>query len=447
MASSDSAAGSKAKARGPRSKARRRWRIGSIVIVVVLIGAAALLGGAFDPSYQTSDVDHNTPDAQLLARGKYLTAAADCAACHTARGGAPYAGGDALATPFGTIHGSNITPDKRYGIGKWTSADFYRALHDGLGRDHPLYPAMPYTSYRGITRADSDAIYAYLQSIKPVAQPDKGNDFAFPFNLRLLMRGWNLLFLKNTLPDVSVGASQQWTRGRYLSNALGHCTECHTPRGALGQLKLGSTLGGGELGRYQAPDITPAGLAARGWTPQDLQVFLARGYAPQGSVYGDMYEAFHHSLRHLNSTDNQAMVAYLLGDKPPAPKPVPPPAQAGGGQGQSVMAGRQHYLALCAGCHAVDGGGKPDVAVAMQGNTTLRNTDPHNLLVVMLDGLDAQSFTGYDAMQSMPGFAGKLDDAGLADLANYLRLTWGGQKADVQAADVKALRGHGAVQP
>jgi len=441
MASSD-AAGKKAAARGKR---RRAARIVGVVVIVALIGAAALLAGAFDPSYQASDVDHNPPDAQLLARGRYLAAAADCAACHTARGGAPYAGGDALATPFGTIHGSNITPDKRYGIGKWSSADFYRALHDGLGPDHPLYPAMPYTSYRGITRADSDAIYAYLQSIKPVALPDKGNDFAFPFNLRLLMRGWNLLFLKNTLPDVSVGSSQQWTRGRYLSNALGHCTECHTPRGALGQLKLGGTLGGGELGRFQAPDITPSGLAARGWTPQDLQTFLARGYAPQGSVYGDMYEAFHHSLRYLNSADNQAMVAYLLGDAPPAPQPAPAPAAAGG-QDQSVMAGRQHYLALCAGCHAVDGSGKPDVAVAMLGNTTVRNADPHNLLVVMLDGLDEQSFTGYNAMQPMPGFAGKLDDAGMADLANYLRLTWGGQKANVQAADVKALRGKGAAQ-
>lgn len=445
MASSASNAGNN-KAAG-RGRARRTARVAGVVIIVVLIGAAALLAGAFDPSYPASDVDHNPPDAQLLARGKYLAAAADCAACHTARGGAPYAGGDALATPFGTIHGSNITPDKRYGIGNWSSADFYRALHDGLGPDHPLYPAMPYTSYRGMTRADSDAIYAYLQSIQPVARPDKGNDFTFPFNLRLLMRGWNLLFLKNTLPDVSAGSSQQWTRGRYLSNALGHCTECHTPRGALGQLKLGSTLGGGELGRFQAPDITPAGLAARGWTPQDLQTFLARGYAPQGSVYGDMYEAFYHSLRYLSPADNQAMAAYLLGDAPPAPRPAPSPAATGGAQSQSVMAGRQHYLALCAGCHAVDGSGKPDVAVAMLGNTTVRNADPHNLLVVMLDGLEAQSFTGHDAMQSMPGFAGKLDDAGLADLANYLRLTWGGHKADVQPADVKALRGKGPVQP
>ena len=405
-------------------------------VIVALVAAGLVFSGVLDSSYPTSAVDQGGNSPELLARGKYLAKAADCTACHTTRNGALFAGGDALDTPFGKIYGSNITPDKEHGIGKWTSADFYRALHDGLAPDRPLYPAMPYTSYRGVTREDSDAIFAYLQSLKPVAQPNRGNEFAFPFNLPILMRGWNVLFLKNTLPDVSSGSSQEWVRGRYLSNALGHCTECHTPRGSMGQLNLDSTLAGGDLGDIKAPDITPKGLATRGWTPQDLRLFLSQGIAPQGSAFGEMFSAFHHSTQYLSPADNKAMVAYLTGDMPLAPVAM---ARAAAGNAD-LAAGKLHYLALCAGCHAAQGQGKPNVAVAMDGNTTLRNADPHNLIAVMLKGIDEQKFPGNQAMQAMPGFAGKLNDREMADLANYLRVSWGGQKADVQPEAVKALR-------
>jgi len=406
------------------------------VVVVVLVGAGAVFSGALDPSYSTTAVDKSAPSSQWLRRGKYLVQAADCAACHTAANGAPFAGGVPLDTPFGRIYGSNITPDKEHGIGKWTSADFYKALHDGLAPDHPLYPAMPYTSYRGLTRQDTDAMFAYLESLKAVPEPNKKNDFPFPYNMRTLMRGWNVLFLKNALPDASKGDSAQWVRGRYLANALGHCTECHTARGSLGQLNLDQTLAGGDLGLIHAPDITPKGLAARGWTPADLSQFLAHGIAPQGSAYGEMYTAFHHSLRYLSPADNKALVAYLTGDAPLAPVAMP----KSGGQGQTLGAGRLHYLALCAGCHAANGRGKPNVSVAMQANSTLRDGDAHNLIAVMLGGIAAQKFTGDQAMQSMPGFAARLNDREMADLANYLRATWGGQRADVTPEMVAAIR-------
>jgi mono/diheme cytochrome c family protein len=404
-------------------------------VIVVLVAAGAVLSGVFDPSYSTAAVDKSASSPELLTRGRYLVRAADCTSCHTAANGAPFAGGVPLATPFGRIYGSNITPDKEHGIGKWTSADFYKALHDGLAPDHPLYPAMPYTSYRGVTRADSDAMFAYLQSLKPVSQPDRKNEFSFPFTLRPLMRGWDLLFLKNTLPDASVGDSAEWVRGRYLTNALGHCTECHTPRGAVGQLILGQTLAGGALGDIKAPDVTPKGLAARGWNTHDLQTFLAQGVAAQGSVFSEMYQAFHHSTRYLDAADNKALVMYLTGDSPLAPVPLPATdSQA------PVGPGRAHYLALCAGCHAAQGQGKPNISVAMQANTTVRNADPHNLISVMLSGIDAQKFTGTQAMQAMPGFASKLNDRQMAELANYLRVAWGGQKGDVTPAMVANIR-------
>jgi len=299
------------------------------IVVIIVVGAGVVLSGILDPSYETSEIDQadsQTP-AQLITRGKYLAMAADCTACHTSKDGAPFAGGVPLATPFGTIYGSNITPDKKNGIGSWTSADFYKVLHDGIAPGHPVYPAMPYTSYRSISRADSDAIFAYLRSIQPVPVANKANDVPFPFNIRALLRGWNFLFLRNSLPDASSGSSDEWVRGKYLANGLGHCTECHTPRGALGQLTLGKTLQGGDLGDIHAVGITPGQLAARGWTTADLQHFLAFGIAPQGSAYGEMHDVVHYSTQHLTQADNKALVRYLTGDTPLSPAALP--AQAG----------------------------------------------------------------------------------------------------------------------
>ncbi|MGE8489921.1 MAG: c-type cytochrome, partial [Paraburkholderia nemoris] len=169
--------------------------------------------------------------ADPLARGRYLVKAADCAACHTTVEGAPFAGGVKLASPFGTFYGTNITPDKDHGIGNWSADDLYKALHDGVTPDKQLYPAMPYTSYRQLSRADSDAIYAYLMAQKPAAVANREPDLSFPFNLRFGVRFWNWAFLKDALPDASTGQTAQWNRGRYLASALGHCAECHTPRG------------------------------------------------------------------------------------------------------------------------------------------------------------------------------------------------------------------------
>jgi mono/diheme cytochrome c family protein len=372
---------------------------------------------------------------QTLERGKYLARAADCAGCHTAAQGA-YAGGVALPTPFGTIYGTNITPDKAHGIGNWSADDFYRALHDGKSPQHQLYPAMPYTSYRMLTREDSDAMYAYLMSVKPVAVANKENGMRFPYNLRFGMAIWKMLFLEDKLPDASTGQSVQWQRGRYVANALGHCAECHTPRGSLGQLRDGEPLGGNALGRIGAPALTPAALAARGWTPQDLALFLSLGMAPQGSAYDEMHTVVRLSTQHLSPQDSAALSVYLMGDAPPAAKPL----AAAVAMTPALMAGRKTYLAVCAGCHGREGEGKPNVTVAMLGNSALRDADPRNLIVATLDGIDEQRFPKHGGMQAMPGFAHELSDKEMADLANFLRGTWGGQATNVTADGVKALR-------
>ncbi|WP_244815811.1 cytochrome c [Caballeronia sp. Lep1P3] len=409
-----------------------RSRLRAVVLALVASGACAL--SACDSHRENATPNASSP--ALLARGRYLAQAADCAACHTATGGAPFAGGVRLESQFGTFYGTNITPDTQYGIGKWSADEFHAALHDGKTPHGKLYPAMPYTSYRQMSRADSDAIYAYLMAQKPAAVPNIRADLRFPYNVRFAVRLWDMLFLKDALPDASAGHSADWTRGRYVANALGHCAECHTPRGAFGQLQDAKTFEGGALGRIGAPDITPAALAARGWSAADLQSFFSTGVARQGSAFAEMHPVVTLSTQHLNADDLRGLSTYLLGDAPAAPAPL---AVKTGDAAQFVV-GRNLYLDSCAGCHGREGEGKPHVAVAMNGNSTLRQTDARNLVVSMLDGIDAQPFPGVENMQRMPAFASTYSDEQLAQLANYLRVTWGGQPGDVTADAVKSLR-------
>jgi mono/diheme cytochrome c family protein len=344
-----------------------------------------------------------------------------------------------MQSGFGTIYATNITPDSDNGIGRWTADDFWRALHDGVRRDgQQLYPAMPYTSYRGMTRTDSDAIYAYLMQLRPAKVPNRTTQLRFPFNIRLGMRGWNLLFLTDTLPAASVGHTPAWERGRYVVDVLGHCGECHTPRGFLGQMKLSRPMTGSTLGRFEAPDITPDGLAGRGWTQAVLREFLGSGLVEDGSAFSDMHLVVMLSTRHLTANDLSKAATYLMGDRPPPPAALPgapPPADV-----TTTAAGRVTYVALCSGCHGFNGEGIPNTVVPMRGNTTLRLANPRNLVLSMLDGIAAQGFPYLQRMQAMPPFADKLSDAQTAQLANYLRVSFGGQKPDVTPDAARDLR-------
>ncbi|HEU4779634.1 MAG TPA: cytochrome c [Steroidobacteraceae bacterium] len=374
--------------------------------------------------------------AQQRALGRYLLDAADCAACHTAEGGAPFAGGVPLRSPFGTIYGTNITPDPDHGIGRYTDDDFFHALTRGEARDgHQLYPAMPYVSYKSMTRADSDALYAYLMNQVAVKKANPSNDVRFPANIRAGMHGWNLLFADAAVTPVSRGNSPAWQRGRYLVETLGHCGECHSPRGALGQVDRDRPLAGNsELGRFAAPDITPQGLAARGWDGASLREYLATGSSAIAVASDEMLKVVNLSTSRLNAGDLDAMTIYLLGDAPPAPV-TPASVEASADAGS-----HRHYFDLCAGCHGRDGGGVPNVAVSLRANTSVRDPSPHNLIVAVLDGLPEHDFPGLARMQDMPGFAADLDDTQVAALVTWLRQEFGGQSALVEAASVRELR-------
>ena len=376
---------------------------------------------------------------EQVKRGEYLARAADCMACHTAAGGAPFAGGLPIVSPFGTIYGTNITPSKKYGIGLYNDDEFFAALTEGKRRDGAnLYPAMPYTSYHLMPRADSDAIHAYLKTIEPIERAAPVTSLSFPFNVRPGLMGWNTLYGKDLKLEPGEGKSEAWKRGQYMVEVLGHCGECHTPRGLPGAMQLDKRLTGGILNGYLAPSLLATDLAARGWNQQDLATFLKHGMSAQGTMFNEMFPVFHNSTQGLKDADLAAMATFLLGDQPPAAKAlVEVPVEQ---LGASAQRGRQEYLNVCAGCHAAGGEGKPHIAVAMRGNTTLRLEDPRNLLRVIEDGIGEQKFSGFEHMQPMPGFADKLSPEQLTDLLNYLRQGWGGQSAELAVNEVQKLQ-------
>jgi len=382
----------------------------------------------------TTSVWSATSDNSTLEQGQYLVRAADCAACHTQEGGTPFAGGAPIATPFGTVYGTNITPDKEYGIGDYSADEFYHVLTEGeLPDGAQLYPAMPYTAYHSIPRQDSDAMYAYLMSLKPVNIEAPETDLSWPFSMRWTLNFWNVMFAGKN-PGDAKDQSEQWQRGRYMVDVLGHCGECHTPRNALGAVDPDKHLQGSVIAGYEAPSLIPDKLAARGWTPAALQTFLREGMSDQGTMFSEMYTVFHHSSRYLRGEDLKAMSLYLMGENPPDARIVDAGNRAG-----ADSPGRRHYLNVCAGCHGAQGQGVPHVAVAMTGNTTLRLDDGRNLVKVIHDGIGAQQFSGFERMQAMPGFADKLSSAEIAELVNYLRQTWGGLDATINAAAVDEL--------
>ena len=256
-----------------------------------------------------------------VARGAYLVRAGGCISCHTTKGGTPFAGGRALATPFGTFYTPNITPEGETGIGRWSDADFLRALRDGVRPDGANYfPVFPYPSFSRITDADALAIKAYLFSLAPVPQPNRQHDISFPFSWRFLQNGWKLLFFERGPFQPAAGQSDAYNRGAYLVTALAHCGECHTPRNSLGAVESSGALSGtpdGPDGRA-VPNITPdPATGIGGWDKTDLVELLKTGSAPDGSeAKGAMREAIDDGLKFLSDTDLGAIAEYILSQKP-----------------------------------------------------------------------------------------------------------------------------------
>lgn len=290
------------------------------------LGLLALLAGAlvgvwlFMPSRSTVVIPEGLSSANpgMIDRGAYLVRAAGCVSCHWEKkgGGEPFEGGRALATPFGTFYSPNITPDDRRGIGRWSDEDFVRALMHGEGtQGQDLYPVFPYTSYARMTVEDALAIKAYLATLDPVRTERRENEIALPFSWRALMKGWKLLFFSGAEPlanDPSRDAT--WNRGRYLVEALGHCGECHTPRGSFGEMDSTRHLDGNPQGPegVRVPALVGRRANLPDWSVEELEEYLKSGSKPNfDSAQGPMAEVIEDSTKHLTDEDRRAMALYL----------------------------------------------------------------------------------------------------------------------------------------
>jgi mono/diheme cytochrome c family protein len=352
-----------------------------------------------------------------VKRGEYLARLGDCMACHTRPGGAPWAGGFRVATPFGDLFSPNITPDVATGIGAWTADDLYRSLHDGYAKGvGDMYPAMPYTFYTKVTRADSDAIYAYLRTLPPVVNKVQVNRLRFPYDIRMSMAFWRELYFKegDYRPDPAWGP--EWNRGAYLVEGLGHCSACHSPRNFMGAIEPDRAFTGATVDGWFAPNLTEDWKSGLGqWTVDQIVAYLKTGAAKSKSTtFGEMATVQHNSLAFATDTDLRAMATYL---KTLAAKPS---SERFGTLQRVPPAAAKLYMDNCGGCHQAKGAGLPGVFPPLAGNGAVLAPDPINVIRVVLAGLPARN--GY---VPMPGFAAQLGDAEVVDIANYVRTNWG----------------------
>ena len=441
--------------------------IGIIVAIVAVIGVAVLGWYATRPgplafaSGETTPLDAyaGTPtgipadftDTDPIARGRYLTAAADCQACHTAPGGKPYAGGLAFKTPFGTLYSPNITPDAQTGIGSWSDADFLKTVHKGVGRDGKrLYPAFPYAAYTYLADADVLAIKAYLFSLAPVQYTAPQNQLAFPFNQRWLMVFWSTLFNPDKRFQPATQRSPEWNRGAYLVEALAHCGDCHTPRNRLQALDNNSKFAGAVAAGWRAYNITTAPVSGIGqWSDAELAEYLSTGHAAgRGTASGPMAEAVNLSFAQLTPGDIRAMVVYLKTvpaiETPDLPAPKAEVASADPKQGapQGLAAdtdqhGKQIFAGACAGCHSWTGVSSLAPHATLTGTRAVNDPSATNVAQIVLMGSTHPVRNGALAM---PAFGAAYNDREIAAVSNYVTARFGAKASAITPEDVGKLR-------
>jgi mono/diheme cytochrome c family protein len=350
--------------------------------------------------------------------GEYIARAADCVSCHTASADKPFAGGVPLKTAYGAIYGTNITSDPETGIGRWSKADFERALRFGIRKDGAyLYPAMPYTSYTKMTDSDMSALWDYIHAIPPIKNTPPANTLPFPLSVRSGMAVWqSLYFTPGTYGSVA-SKDVEWNRGAYLVQALGHCGDCHTPRNVAQGPEAAHQFGGAQVDGWYAPDIGGDSLSKLAvWNTTELTQFLNTGMAP-GNVksFGPMQEVIHDSLQYLDDADLRAMAVYLKDQSSHASPVTPAKASL-----PRTAAGKLIYEDNCSSCHQRDGKGTQGTVPALAGNDSVTAAEPYNVIMAILEGFAPQGTWG-----AMGSFANALNDDQISAVANYVRTAWG----------------------
>ena len=419
----------------------------ALLLIVLLMVAAALVWSLnvrdeVDVKDAVAAPVAATPaDPSVLARGAYLARAGNCMGCHTARGGARFAGGRPIATPFGTVYTSNTTPDTTTGIGTWSQPAFWRALHNGRSSSgRLLYPAFPYTSYTQVTREDSDALFAYLGSLPAVAQRNQAHALRFPYQSQAALAVWRALYFSPGVYRADASRSAEWNRGAYLVQGLGHCSACHSARNLMGATEQGPGLAGGliPMQNWYAPSLASthqAGVAD--WDREHIVSLLKTGVSPRASVNGPMAEVVLRSTQFLSHEDLSAMAQYLkelpkaTADEMPALTGSAPAAAA---QGAKLY---EHH---CAQCHGDAGEGVAKAYPALAGNRAVTMDNTVNLVQMVLNGGYAPATEGNPRPFGMPPFVLVLDNTEVAALLTHIRSAWGNQASAVLPLDVNRIR-------
>jgi mono/diheme cytochrome c family protein len=425
-------------------------RIVLMALAVVILGVLSVAGLEVTRAVATEQSSLPVADlAGQVRHGAYLARVGNCMACHTARGGKEYAGGRALATPFGNIHTPNLTPDTLTGIGAWTPDDFWRAIHNGRSKDGSfLYPAFPYPNYTKMSRSDSDALYAYFRTLAPVTQPNRGDELSFPYNQRLLLPIWRALNFRQGEYQAQASRGVEWNRGAYLVQGLGHCSACHAGRNALGGSIAEQGLGGGIIPMqnwYASSLASDAGTGLGEWDVADIGALLQTGVSTRGTAVGPMAEVVSESLQHVSGADIHAMAVYLKSLPGSDVRTPGVSVRAAGDAGAILRQGAKVYEQNCAECHGADGEGISAAYPRLAGNRAATADTPVNLVRMILNGGYPPSTHGNPRPYGMPPFGPSLSDAEVAAVASYVRASWHNRVGLVSTVDVSRLRGVPAV--
>ena len=413
---------------------RKSGIIGSAAIAALIGGSIAAFAVAWRPSIETiAPPAPQSFEPALVKRGRDLAAIGNCNDCHTARDGKAFAGGLAVPTPFGAIYSSNITPDPQTGIGRWSEAAFQRAMRSGVDRaGRHLYPTFPYDHFTNVNDDDDRALYAFLMTRPAVRAPDHANDLAFPFNQRVAVAGWKLLFLKGGTYKADSTQSAEWNRGAYLVEGLAHCGACHTPRNALGAEQASASFSGGDVDNWHAYAINAQSRSPLPWTTDALFHYLRYGWdADHGVARGPMAEVAA-NLSAVPESDVRAIALYMTSvfgtaarDRPGA---NPTRAEITSPSAQPALAdspGASIYAAACATCHESNRP-LPYGGINLRLSTALSAPDPRNATNIILSGIRP---VGGEHGPIMPGFSNSMSDDQVAALLSYLRGRFSAQPA------------------
>jgi mono/diheme cytochrome c family protein len=415
-------------------------------IIALLFGVLAVLALVLILNFRGEDKIHDAPPltppaGESVARGAYLIRAGNCMACHTERGGAPFAGGRAIETPFGTAYASNITPDKATGIGDWSAGHFWRALHNGRSRDgRLLYPAFPYPNYTLITRADADAMFDYLRSVKPVARANTPHRLLWPYSTQAALAVWRAMYFSPAGRTDDAAQSAQWNRGAYLVRGLGHCSACHTTRNALGASSDLMDLSGGliPMQNWYAPSLaSPVEAGLHDWEPEQIVRLLQTGVAERGTVLGPMAEVVLQSTQHMSPADLRAMAMYLKA----LPRNTGDAAEERVAGARMAERGAKLYEQHCSQCHGEKGEGVPGAYPPLAGNRAVTLPVTANLVQVVLGGGFPPATAGNPRPFGMPPFATLLSDEDVAAVISHIRSAWGNKAGAVSEFTVSQQRG------